>query len=303
MCAARGESGTIPEGARLLPLDRDQPDAVRTALAGERFDAVLDVATMALPWVRDALDVLADNVGHWTFVSSINAYADTVTQGQKTDAPVLEPITDEQAPAERTAEHNGGVKVACENAVRDAVGADRTFVVRPGDICGPGDYMDRFGYWPVRLSRGGRVAIPDDRVQPYQHIDVRDLAAWIVTAGEQGTTGTYDTVTHPTTLHSTLHRIAELVAPAGTELVPVSLERLSAEGVDYWAGPGALPLWLPASHYGMVSHDPTTAYREGLETRPFEDTVQDVLADERARGIDRERAGGLSPEQERALLG
>lgn len=76
VCAARGQSGPAPEGAQLVNVDRDEPGAVKV-LAGEQFDAVVDVATGALGWVLEALDVLADRAGHWTFVSSINVYADT----------------------------------------------------------------------------------------------------------------------------------------------------------------------------------------------------------------------------------
>lgn len=63
VCAARGQSGSAPEGARLVTIDRDQPSAIR-ALAGERSNAVVDVATGALGWVLDALDVLARSDRH-----------------------------------------------------------------------------------------------------------------------------------------------------------------------------------------------------------------------------------------------
>ncbi|MGH3865129.1 MAG: NAD-dependent epimerase/dehydratase family protein [Pseudonocardiaceae bacterium] len=62
ICAARGRSGAAPERARLVALDRGEPGDIE-ALAREKFDAVVDVATGALGWVRDALDVLASEVG------------------------------------------------------------------------------------------------------------------------------------------------------------------------------------------------------------------------------------------------
>ncbi|MEU4667852.1 hypothetical protein AB0F91_07760 [Amycolatopsis sp. NPDC023774] len=63
--------------------------------------------------------------------------------------------------------------------------------MRPGLITGPGDGSDRFGYWPGRFARGGRVLVlASDRLA--QYIDVRDLAAWIVTASETGLGGTFD---------------------------------------------------------------------------------------------------------------
>jgi 2'-hydroxyisoflavone reductase len=302
VCAARGRSGAVPDGARLVAVDRNEPGGVKT-LAGKKFDAVVDVATGSLGWVRDALTVLAGRARHWTFVSSINAYSDTATMHQTADADLLKPATttDHVEMADLTPEIHGGIKVASENAVRDATD-DRAFLVRPGLITGPGDYMDRFGYWPARFSRGGRVVVPDNPGQPIQHIDVRDLAAWIVTAGEQRLTGAYDAVGPVLELGPTLRDIAALVAADGTELVPVSPDKLFAAGVTPWGGPRSLPLWLPPSHYGVVSHDAASAWAAGLHPRSLADTVEAALAEERARGLDRPRTAGLTIEEEAALL-
>src|SRR5687767_6499074 len=81
VCAARGTSGRVPDGATLVPVDRDAPGAL-DALRGERFDAVVDVARMSSAWVRDALDALGATAEHWTFVSTVSVYADPATQGQ-----------------------------------------------------------------------------------------------------------------------------------------------------------------------------------------------------------------------------
>ncbi|MGP4016793.1 NAD-dependent epimerase/dehydratase family protein [Saccharopolyspora sp. 5N708] len=294
-CAARGSSGAVPDGAKLIPRDRGQGLG---ALAGERFDAVVDVARN-FRWVRDALDALGPTAGHWSFVSTINVYADNETIGQSTDGQLLDPITDSDDVS--TPESYGGIKVACENAVRDAVG-DRAFVLRPGLISGPDDRSDRFGYWPTRISRGGRVLVPDTPDQPIQHTDVRDLAAWIVTAAEQRTAGTFDSVGPTTALGALLEGIAEVVAPPGTELVAVAPEALTGAGVQPWSGPKSLPLWLPASHHGVVSHDASPALDAGLRIRPIAETVSATLATERDLGLDRERRAGLNPAEEADLL-
>lgn len=298
-CVARGKSGPFPDGVRPVVLDRAAPNSLDT-LRGERFDAVVDVASMAPGWVRDALRAFGPTTGHWTYVSSINVYADTATPHQTTDAPLLAPIPDPggSTMAEVTPEFYGAVEVAGENLVRDAVG-ERAFVVRPGQITGPGDYMRRFHYWPARFARGGRVVVPDAPGHPFQHIDVRDLAAWIVSAAENGVTGTFDAVSPVAELGETLNEIAALAAPAGTELVPVAPDTLVRAGVRPWAGDGSLPMWLPETHYGMVSHDARTAWDEGLSVRPLADTVHAALADHRATGAP---LGGLTPDQERTLL-
>ncbi|WP_263250107.1 NAD-dependent epimerase/dehydratase family protein [Saccharopolyspora rosea] len=301
-CAARGVSGSVPAGAELVPVDRrDGLDP----LAGRRFDAVVDVATMSLRWVRDALAALGAQAGHWTFVSSINAYADTMTPGQTAASPVLDPVTD--APdftsedRQVDVETYGGVKVASENAVREAVG-DRAFVVRPGLITGPGDRMDRFGYWAARLWRGGRVLVPDAPDQPIQHIDVLDLAEWIIGSAEQGRTGTLDAIGPVTTLRALLTGLAEIVAPEGTELVAAPPRALLDAGVSPWGGPKSLPLWLPDTHLGLTAHDPAESLAAGMPVRPLAETAHAALRTERELGLDRERIAGLTPAEESELL-
>ena len=46
-CAARGISGSSPQGTRFLRADRNDPSALEP-LRDERFDAVVDVATQAV---------------------------------------------------------------------------------------------------------------------------------------------------------------------------------------------------------------------------------------------------------------
>ncbi|MFC5288060.1 epimerase [Actinokineospora guangxiensis] len=254
-----------------------------------------------MAWVREAVEVLAPTTGHWTFVSSVNVYADPAALGQTPASPLL-PVVD--APHseldETSVEVHGGVKLACEEVVR-AAGVP-AFFPRPGQITGPGDAMDRFGYWPNRFSRGGRVAVPDNPDQPVLHIDVRDLAAWIVRAGERRQSGTHDAVGPVMRLADVLAEVRSLVAPPGTEVVPIAPSALAEAGVAPRAGPRSMPLWLPPSHYGLFAHDPAPSFAAGLSTRPLAETVVAALAEERARGLDRQRQAGLTPAEEAELL-
>jgi hypothetical protein len=193
----------------------------------------------------------------------------------------------------------GGIKVASENAVRDAMG-DRAFVVRPGLITGSWDRSDRFGYWPGRFARGGRVLVPDS-VEPIQSIDVKDFARWIVDAGEKGITGTYDAVSPQTETTKMIEEIAAAVGFDG-ELVRASTEQLLAAEVNPWGGPKSLPLWLPPGYEGMKSHDPAPSIAAGMSVRPFPEAVADALERERELGLDRKRKAGLTPEEEEEVL-
>jgi nucleoside-diphosphate-sugar epimerase len=295
VCAARGESGPVPDGTTLLKIDRD---VSHEALEGERFDDVVDMATISYPWVEGALAALASNAGHWTFVSTINVYSDVATFNQAPGAPLLEPR--QQPSTGEDPDEYGAIKVASENAVRDAMG-DKAFVVRPGLITGGRDSSDRFGYWPGRFAQGGRVLVPHRPEQPAQYIDVEDLARWIVDAGEQRIAGTYDGIGPHTGLNDLLSGIA---AAVGTEVEFVSATpaQLTEAEVTPWGGPRSLPLWAPDTHTGFLAHDPSPSIDAGLRLRSLDEAVASALAREQELGLDRERRAGLSLAEEKAAL-
>ncbi|MCG8924493.1 NAD-dependent epimerase/dehydratase family protein [Lentzea sp. CC55] len=295
VCAARGASGGVPEGATLVRVDRDRPGAF-DALAGERFDAVVDVSKYSVNWVRDALEAFGSTTPHWTFVSSISVYADHATGSNE----LLPPLEDNPA-EEFTAERYGSVKVAGEIAVREAV-AGRDFIVRAGLITGPDDPSDRFGYWPSRLARGGRVVVPDSPDLGFQHIDARDLAQWIVFAAEERVTGTYDSTGPVMPFQMAIGEIAGATAAPGTQLVPVAESVLKELNINPWAGPRSLPLWLPREWAKMVGRDVGNALANGLRVRPLAETALDSLEYERGLGLDRPRKAGLTEQEEREIL-
>jgi nucleoside-diphosphate-sugar epimerase len=272
-CVTRGRSGEVPEGTRHIVWDR--ADEVPTDLAAETFDAVIDVSRIP-SHVRRA--IAAWPGAHWVFVSTINVYADNETPDPGVDGPLVEAI-EEDRDLEQDPEAYGGMKVACERLVLD--GAERATVVRPGLIVGPGDLTGRYGYWPERLadaSPGGPVLGPGDPEDRVQIIDVRDLAEWIIRLVETGTTGVYDGIGPTAPAADLLARTAEGVG-ASPEIVWPGQQFLTEQGVEPWAGPEGLPLWLPRPDYdGMITHrfDPSAA--AGLTVRSYADTARDTLA-------------------------
>ncbi|WP_245847805.1 NAD-dependent epimerase/dehydratase family protein [Lentzea kentuckyensis] len=295
VCGARGASGEVPDGARLIPIDRNKPGAF-DQLAGEQFDAVIDVSKYSVNWVRDALEAFGATTPHWTFVSSISVYADHATGSDE----LLPPLEDDPT-QEFTSERYGSVKVASENAVREAV-RGREFIVRAGLITGPDDPSDRFGYWPARMAQGGRVVVPDSPDLGFQHIDARDLAQWIVFAAEERVTGTYDSTGPVMPFQMAIGEIAGATAPAGTQLVPVPEHVLKELEINPWAGPRSLPLWLPHEWAKMVGRDVSNALANGLRVRPLAETALDSLEYERGLGLDRPRKAGLTAQEEQEIL-
>jgi 2'-hydroxyisoflavone reductase len=289
-CAARGESGSVPEGARHVHLDRNDPDW--SELEGD-WDAVVDVARTP-SWVASALDHLAES--HWTFVSTISVYADhSLPGGTPQTLPLLPPATDDVD--QDSAEAYGSSKVACEQDVQAR--AREALVIRPGLIIGPGDPSGRFTYWPQRLAEGGEVLAPESPDRDTQAIDVRDLAAWIVTSAENHLTGVYDATSRVQRLGDLVDEVARAVGGDPT-LVWAPAEFLLERDVTYWSGPRSLPLWLPDDARGMTSHDVSAAFDAGLTTRPVGETAVDTL--DWLRATPGAPCTGLSRAEEQDLL-
>ncbi|WP_343046654.1 NAD-dependent epimerase/dehydratase family protein [Schumannella luteola] len=295
-CLARGESGDAPSGARLVAADRREP-AVYDAVGadgdlGADWDEVIELSS-APDLVEPALAALADRAAHWTLVSTVSVYARDDEPGADESATLVEPVD-----LTRYAD----AKVMAERRSAERLG-DRLSIVRPGLIVGVGDPSDRFGYWPARFSRleSGPALAPTTDGRFAQVIDVDDLARWIGRAAPSEHSGIVNAVGDPVPLGDLLRCAAEA---AGSEagLVEADDETLLAEDVNYWAGPRSLPLWLPAAAVGFAQRSSRAFRAAGGVTRPIDDTVADVLADERLRGVDRPRRSGLTRSDEEAVL-
>lgn len=292
-CLARGESGDAPGAVTFVQADRSRPGAY-DEVVDRRWDMVVDVSRQP-GQVRSAVDALGTVASHWTLVSTGSVYADQSVPLTES-SPLLAATEHDEA---ATQEYGEG-KVACEEAVRQL---RRHLVVRAGLIGGPGDRSDRLGHYAARfaLAGDGPVLVPDVADQPMQVIDVRDLAAWIVRSAEDGVTGIVHGVGEPTTVGGLISLSAEAAGFTG-RLVPADPEWLHDHDVEEWMGPRSLPLWLPRSHHGMGMMDDSRAIELGLDRRPLAETLADTLADERDRGLDRERRAGLPRPDELALI-
>ncbi|MGW8481503.1 NAD-dependent epimerase/dehydratase family protein [Microbacterium sp. NPDC055903] len=288
VCLARGTRPT-PPGTELVVGDRDDPD-VYARVQGP-WDEVVDVSSRA-GHVRGAVEALGADGARWTYVSSVSVYSDGATVGADESAPVEDPALDDDA-------DYAAQKVAAERAVLSgAAGGVR--IVRPGLVVGEGDPSDRFGYWAAAFARAGAdaVLVPTTENRWVQVIDVDDLAAFIV--ADRGT-GILDAVGEPTPLGAVLDAFGAAASHTG-RVVAAEDAWLEEHGVDYWMGRPSLPLWLPADLPGFARRS-TLAFRAaGGSARPLERTIAAVLADERGRGLDRDRRAGLSRTEEERLL-
>lgn len=299
-CLARGESGSVPDGARLVAGDRNRPDAY-DSLVDTRWDLVVDVSRQP-GQVRSALAALAERSERWVFVSSGSVYADHSRLGAGLDTPLLPALDGDEAALETYGEG----KVACEEACRSARGDD-VLLARSGLIAGYGDRSDRLGYWPGRYALaqedGGPVLVPERTDRPAQFLDVEDLAAWLVDAGLRGVTGAVDAYGPQRVFGDVLAAAREVAGFSGEE-VPVSDEALRGAGVEEFMGERSLALWLADPEWaGFSARDTASARDAGLEARPLDVTLQDALAWERELGLARTgRRAGLDRADELAII-
>ena len=294
----RGISGSPPEGTRALHGDRDDPAALPAALDGWTPDLVVDTSCQSRAAARNAAAALGDVRGY-AFVSSLNAYRTWPPGpvGPEDDEPTWTTDDDEYGPNKAYAER-----------VLGAVLGDRFLTARAGLIIGPYDPIHRLGWWLDRISRGGRVVVPDALAQPIAVVDARDLAGWLVEMAEHGRSGAVN-ATGPagmTTLGGLLDLCRE-VTGSDAEWVPVPEDALLAAGVEPWVH---LPLWLPADVARTAWDIDTARARElGLPSCPVRNSVADTWAWLRANerpplppGKHRSEPG-LPPDLEARLIG
>jgi 2'-hydroxyisoflavone reductase len=261
------------------------------------WDAVFDTSARVPRWVREAATLLADRVGHYSFVSSCSVYSDTTLPGTNESSPV-HTLEDETTEEITSADVYGGLKVLCERELERTL-PGRSLSARAGLIVGPYDRSGRFTYWVHRIARGGDVLAPEPRAQPVQLIHGRDLADWLLEMAEKGETGVYNATGPESPL--TMERLLEaIVAETESEarLVWVEEDYLVENGVEAWSD---LPLWLAPGGNPEVANflavDVTRAVTAGLKFRPLTRTIRDTLAH-----ADTSPEAGLDEARERELL-
>jgi 2'-hydroxyisoflavone reductase len=294
-CLARGSATEPPDGSEWVQADRSCGANSYAEAAGD-WDAVIDVAREPVQ-ATEALDALARRTAHWTFVSSCSVYAEHSTPGAAEDAALLAPLP---AGTESTPENYGESKSAIEQATLSAAG-DRAHLCRAGLIGGPGDGTDRYGYWPARFARDdGPAVVPAIAGHATQVIDVRDLAAWVLDAAQRGVTGPLNAVGEQVPFGEYINASRNVAGHRGGVLNTPE-DWLLERGINYWAGPDSLPLWLGPGHEGFCSRSNEAGRAAGLAIRPWQETLADTLEDERRRGLDRDRKAGLTPATEARL--
>ena len=263
-----------PDGALLHP--GASPKGLEQ-LVGRQWDVVIDNSGYYPRMVAASAQLLAGHAARYIYISSISAYAtNPAAGGDETTAlaSLADPTVETMGPA---FENYGGLKALCERAA-EAAFPGRTAIIRPGYIVGPGDPTDRFTYWPIRIARGGDVLAPGAPDDPLQWVDVRDLADWLVTLAERGTTGAFNAIGPPSPARWGDVLRACVDAGGGTaRLVWVPVSWLAQHEM---AGEDSFPIWTPPvdKFAGFHRWNNDRAEAAGLTFRPIADTVKAIDA-------------------------
>jgi 2'-hydroxyisoflavone reductase len=277
---------------------RGDRDGDLTALEGRNWDAVIDTCGYVPRLVGDSAKLLADQVEHYVFVSSISVYPDLAIEGltETDNTGTLEDPTVEEV----NGETYGPLKALCEQAAEAAM-PGRVCHVRAGLIVGPHDQSDRFTYWPHRVAKGGEVLAPGTPDFPVQFVDVRDLAEWMVRMAEARQAGVYN-VTGPerTLALGEVLETSKTVSGSDATFTWMDEKFLVENEVGPWM---EMPLWVTQDAKGIMKANVERALQAGLTFRSLEDTVRDTLAWDQSRAEDVERKAGMDSEKEQSLLG
>ena len=162
------------------------------ALKNRTWDVVIDNSGRKTKWTEDTARLLKDKVGLYMYTSSISVYYPYFGNDFTEERPLVLEVPKEAEGNEKYTYEYGVMKANSELAVIDHFGEDRSILVRPTLIVGPGDRTDRFPYWLARIEKGGDIIIPGSRDEVVQYIDVRDLAEWMIRLLENKSAGTYN---------------------------------------------------------------------------------------------------------------
>jgi 2'-hydroxyisoflavone reductase len=194
--------------------------------------------------------------------------------------------------------------VLAEKVVEEVYGKNAT-IIRPTYIAGPGDHTDRFTYWPWRVSKGGEMLAPGSAADPFQYIDVRDLAEFIRTCVEQKVSGAFNLCKPPVTMGELLET-SRKVTGADTKIVWASPEFLTEHAIIGEKAEGNfMPIWTSASgeDAGILLVKSERAKAKGLKFRSLETTIRETLAWQASRPAEKQQLrAGLTFEKETELL-
>ncbi len=246
-----------------------------TALQDREWDVVIDNSGRKVEWTDKTAELLKETCGLYMYVSSVSVYYPYYTENVKEDQALVlempEKLDDEN---ESYLYDYGIMKANSELATIKHFGEDRSIIVRPTFIIGPGDNTNRFIHWPLRLSQGGDILVPGKKSDQVQYIDARDLAAWMISLAENKQAGTYNGV-GPTQKKTMEEFIVEAQSAFEVENNLIHIEDYEFLEENKL---GFIVPWLISEDkfLGCSKANNDKAIATGLKSRPISETTKDT---------------------------
>lgn len=244
------------------------------ALKGRKWDAVIDNSGYKVEWTRDTAELLRDHVEVYLYTSSTGVYYPYLGSDIGEETELVTTVPDNLNEEQKLEYGYGVMKTNSELAAKAALGTDRTIVVRPTYMMGPGDRTDRFTYWPVRLAKGGEIMVPGKSTDPVQYIDVRDVSHWMIRLIEQRAAGTYNAVgpASATDMQQFVYGAHAAFSSAASFVSIPDYEFLTAHKVPY-----IVPWIMPVGeNVGSSRASNQLAIQNGLTFTPLAQSVRDI---------------------------
>ncbi len=246
-----------------------------SALEKGAWDLVIDNSGSKTEWTIKTANLLKERATMYMYTSSTGVYYPYLSDSVDEQSPVkLEEPEKVEIEEEKIEYWYGVMKASSEMETIKAFGKDRSIIVRPTYMIGPGDKSDRFIYWPVRFKRGGDIMIPGKDEDRVQYIDVRDVAEWMIRLAEQKTAGTFN-ASGPSKTQTMMSFAKEAKGAFDVEskLVQVDdYEFLKKQNIPY-----LVPWILPeGKNYGSARIDNKKAIKSGLKFRDLNTSVREI---------------------------
>jgi len=294
-------SGLFPQleklwGFRAVDLRQQNLHSLK---GSRRWDAVIDVWPHEPTLAATAATLLKDRTEHYLYVSSIGAYASYAQANMNEDAPTqaFNGNEEDYSPA----------KAESERRLKAIVGSKLT-IVRPTGIDGWRNTGPDTLSWLLRAQSGGTHIGPGDGNDPFQHVDVKDVARFLIASVERHLTGTFNLTGHSMSFRDYLAACNEATG-SNAEWIWIPRDFLAKEGIADWnhfIGWRTDPAWK-----GFAQISSERAFNVGWKPRSFTETASDTLEWYRTPGNkiwdwrdpqQKPWSDPLTPEKEQAVL-
>jgi len=224
VCVNRGQHRPVPNGARLIQVDRHDRARFEALMQAEKFDAAIDMICFDAADAASSMRAFRD-VGVFVQTSTVCTYGIRYDWFPTTEDHPLRPITD-----------YGRHKAAADHLFLEAYHRDRfpVIILKPSTTYGPQQGLVRQVAWDFswldRIRQGLPILVCGDGNALHQHLHVDDAAKALVGVLDKPNCigQTYNVVRRDTITWADYHRTAMQVLGREVEIVGVPFADLKA---------------------------------------------------------------------------